>query len=97
MQSNGEDLPSFFKNLIFTMFYPILVALTVILILWIMGKINYRGRLILRDKYISSIIITFWLLQPDVARQIFKTFTCSCYETITEDETEDDEELPISR
>ena len=73
------------------MFYPILVALTVLLILWIMGKINNRGRIILRDKCMSSIIITFWLLQPDVARQIFKTFTC--YETITED----DEELPISR
>ena len=72
------EMPVFYQNMIFMVFYPFMVSLWISLVLCFFAMIYQRSISIVvpKAKIISSIIITFWLLQPTITREIFKAVTC---------------------
>lgn len=62
--------------MIFTVLFPFLLLIWVIIVVVVQGVIYPKGPQILKDKIMSVTVITFWILQPDVARELFKAFTC---------------------
>lgn len=78
VMTNGgpPSVPIFFQKLIMFALLPFLLFLVCLLFWAIVGRIQKRSIQEFRGKFISSLIVVLFLVHPNIAQTMFRTFNC---------------------